>query len=118
PMDQHTGTAGSVLVAFFGQKAATATGPIVLSKRTGAPLISMFIMRKENGMHRIIVEPPMPLTEDPDHEKMLQVNVQKITDVFERYVREYPQEWGWMHRRWKIDPATHNWQKKKRVQSS
>ncbi len=118
PLDQHSGTAGSVLVDFFGRKAATATGPIVLSKRTGAPILSMFITRKENGMQRVFVEPPIKLSEDPDNEKMLQTNVQRITDTIERVVREYPHEWGWMHRRWKINPATHNWQKKKRVQST
>lgn len=118
PLDQHSGTAGSVLVDFFGRPAATATGPIVLAKRTGATILSMFITRRENKMQRVFVEPPIDLVDDPDNEKMLQANVQRITDTIERVVREYPYEWGWMHRRWKINPATHNWAKKKRVQST
>lgn len=117
PLDQHSGTAGSVLVDFFGRKAATATGPIVLSKRTGAPIMCMFIARQDNGMQRVFVEPPLSLVDDDDNEKMLQTNVQRITDNIERVVREYPHEWGWMHRRWKVDPKTHNWAKKKRMQS-
>lgn len=118
PLDQHSGTAGSVLVDFFGRPAATATGPIIMSKRTGAPILSMFITRRDNGMQRVFVEPPQKLIDDQDNEKMLQANVQRITDTIERVVRDYPHEWGWMHRRWKIDPATHNWEKKKRLQST
>ena len=44
PLDQNAGSGGSVFVDFFGQKAATATGPIIFSRRTGAPIIPMFIM--------------------------------------------------------------------------
>ncbi len=104
PLDQNSGSGGSVFVDFFGRKAATATGPVVLSRRTGAAIILMFIIHKENGMHQVIVEPEMKIEERDDNDEMLQVNIQKITNVIERYARTYPLEWGWMHRRWKSRP--------------
>jgi len=115
PLDQNAGSAGSVFVDFFGEKAATATGPVVLSKRTGAPVILMFIVRQENGMHKIIVEPELILSEEEDNEQMLQNNVCKITKIIEKYVRLYPYEWGWMHRRWKSKPTAHNTSKQKKA---
>lgn len=115
PLDQNAGSAGSVFVDFFGQKAATATGPVILSKRTGAPIILMFIIRQENGMHKIIVEPELTIADNEDNEQMLQNNICKITQIIEQYVRRYPHEWGWMHRRWKSRPTAHNTRKQKKA---
>ena len=57
-------------------------------------------------MHEVIVEPEMELIEHEDNQQMLQQNVQKITNIIEKYARLYPAEWGWMHRRWKSRPKT------------
>lgn len=101
PLDQNFGSGGGVFVDFFGQKAATATGPIVFARRTQAPVLPMFIIREADDSHRIVIEPPLKLEERPDDKEALLVNTAKITQIIERYVRKYPQEWGWMHRRWK-----------------
>ncbi len=104
PLDQNFGSGGGVFVDFFGQKAATATGPVVFSKRTGAPVIPMFIVRLDNNTHKVIIEPEIPLESHEDEKEMIQINTAKITKLIERYVRKYPEEWGWMHRRWKSKP--------------
>ncbi len=106
PLDQNFGSGGGVFVDFFGQKAATATGPITFARRTGAPLIPMFIIRQKDDTHKIIIEPPLILEEHADDKEALTVNTAKITKVIEDYVRRYPQEWGWMHRRWKSQPPS------------
>ena len=108
PLDQNFGSSGGVFVDFFGQKAATATGPIIFAKRTGAPLLPMFIIRGKGDTHKIIVEPPMSLDQLPDDDEMILTNTAKITAIIERYVRQYPEEWGWMHRRWKTQPIKNN----------
>ena len=102
-MDQNFGT-GGVFVDFFGKKAATATGPIILALRSGAPIVPAFIFRTENNKHNLIIEPEMQLEKNEDNDQMILANVAKITDIIESYVRKYPSEWGWIHRRWKSRP--------------
>lgn len=104
PLDQNFGNGRGVFVDFFGQKAATATGPVVLAMRTKAPIVPIFTIRDSDNKHRIIVEPPIELEYRPDDKQMVEANIAKITQIIERYIRTYPQEWGWMHRRWKTQP--------------
>jgi len=100
-LDQHFGSEGHIMVDFFGQKAATATGPIILAQRTGSPVLMAFAIREKNGYHRVVIEPEFQVQQARNDEEALQHNVERITQTIERYVRAYPQEWGWMHRRWK-----------------
>jgi len=101
PLDQHSGSEGSVFVDFFGKKAATATGPAVFAMRTKAPIVPVFIIRQDNGMHKIVFDKPIAIQEREDEKKTIEATIVKITKVIEKYVRQYPQEWSWMHRRWK-----------------
>jgi len=103
-LDQNFGSGSGVFVEFFGQKAATATGPVIFAERTQAAIVPVFTVR-ENGKYRIIFEPELPLEEREDHAEKLFVNVDRITRIIERYIRHYPAEWGWMHRRWKSKEA-------------
>jgi len=104
PLDQNFGSGRGVFVDFFGQKAATATGPVVFAKRTKAPILPVFVIRENEDNHRVIIEKPIVLEDRDNDDEYMQVNIQKITDVIEKYIRKYPQEWGWMHRRWKTKP--------------
>lgn len=106
PLDQNFGNGSGVFVDFFGQKAATATGPVVLSLRTKAAILPMFIMRNEGETHTIVIEPPVEIEQQPTEEQTIQLNIEKITKLIEQYIRKYPYEWGWMHRRWKSRPQT------------
>lgn len=103
-LDQNFGTAG-VFVKFFGREAATATGPVVLALRTEAPIVPLFIVRGRDNRHRIIIEEPLEIEKKDTQEETLRFNIQKITSVIESYIRKYPQEWGWIHRRWKSRPS-------------
>ncbi|MFH0876946.1 MAG: lysophospholipid acyltransferase family protein [Candidatus Omnitrophota bacterium] len=102
-LDQNFGT-GGVFVDFFGKKAATATGPIVFSMRTGAPIVPMFIVRLKGPRHKIVIEPPMEVGAEGTGEERLIGAVAQFTALIERYVRAYPHEWGWIHKRWKARP--------------
>jgi len=104
PIDQNFGT-GGIFVNFFGKKAATAAGPVVLSQRTGAALLPCFIIRQPGDTHKIIFEPELSLGEGRDAQDTVLINVQKLTSVIEEYIRKYPAEWGWIHRRWKSRPS-------------
>ena len=107
PVDQNFGDDGGVYVDFFGQKAATATGPIVFATRTKAVILPMFIIRDHDDVHTVIIEKPHTVEERSNDKETVVVNMAKITKLVEKYVREYPHEWAWMHRRWKSQPLPH-----------
>ena len=100
-LDQHFGADGGVYVDFFGRKAATAIGPLVFSSRSGAPILPTFVIRQADGQHKIFVEPEVVLEKRETEEETNFVNISRITNIIEQYIRRYPHEWGWMHRRWK-----------------
>lgn len=104
PIDQNFGTSG-VFVKFFGQAAATATGPVILAERTGAVILPCFVVRQKNDTHKLILEPAIKLEKGPTHQETIILNIQKLTDIIEAYIRKYPAEWGWIHRRWKTKPS-------------
>jgi KDO2-lipid IV(A) lauroyltransferase len=104
PIDQNFGT-GGVFVNFFGRKAATAVGPVVLAQRTGAAILPCFIVRQPDDTHKIIFEPALSLEKGESTQDTVLVNIQKLTDIIEAYIRKYPAEWGWIHRRWKSQPS-------------
>ncbi len=104
PIDQNFGT-GGVFVDFFGHQAATATGPVVLARRTQAALIPCFIIRQPDDTHRIVFEPPIDIKEGASDEETIIINIQRLTDIIESYIRRYPAQWGWIHRRWKTKPS-------------
>lgn len=103
PIDQNFG-AGGVFVDFFGRKAATATGPVIFAQRTRAALIPCFIVRQKEDTHKIIFEPALNLEKGQDNRETVAMNIQKLTGIIESYIRKYPAEWGWIHRRWKSKP--------------
>lgn len=105
PIDQNFGSGGGVYVEFFGQRAATATGPVVFARRTEATILPMFIRRKEDGTHLVVIEPPVKIEERSSEDETVQHNMSQITQLIEKYIRKYPHEWAWMHRRWKTQPA-------------
>jgi len=104
-LDQNTGSKSGVYVDFFGQKAGTATGPIIFAMRTGAPLLPIFTLRQgDSDIHKLVIEKHFYLEQKANDEETIQYNVQKLTNIIEGYIRKYPTEWGWMHRRWRSRP--------------
>ncbi len=102
-LDQNFGT-GGIFVDFFGVKAATATGPIVFSLRTGAPLVPMFIRRVKGPRHHIEILAPREIDQKRSRDEAVYDVVQELTSTIEGYIRKYPHEWGWIHKRWKARP--------------
>lgn len=99
-MDQNFGTNG-IFVDFFGRKAATATGPVVFARRIKAEILPCFITRREDNTEKIIFEPSLQLEEGRNSQETVFINTQKLTGIIESYIRKYPAEWSWIHRRWK-----------------
>ena len=101
--DVDTAVSG-VFVDFFGRRAYTPYSPVAIALKTGAAILPTFIVRQPDGSHHAIIEPPLALKRTSMKEKDLVVNTQKFTKIIESYIRRYPTQWIWMHRRWKTQP--------------
>jgi KDO2-lipid IV(A) lauroyltransferase len=102
--DQDSSRVRGVFVDFFGKPARTPVGPILLPYKTGSPIIPMAILRQGGNRYRIIVKPEVPLVFSEDREKDVAQVTQRCAGVLESIIREYPDQWLWMHDRWKSKP--------------
>ncbi|MCW5911108.1 MAG: lysophospholipid acyltransferase family protein [Cyclobacteriaceae bacterium] len=103
-IDQDT-KVKSRFVNFFGMKAATPIGATVLALRTGAAVVPTYIYLGADGKQHMHILPEIPLVITGDEETDLVVNTQNFTSVTEQIVREHPEQWVWMHERWKTKPG-------------
>jgi KDO2-lipid IV(A) lauroyltransferase len=90
-----------IVVDFFGIPSQTHITAPLLARRSGASVITAFVIRKGPGSYRIEVNEPMKLVHTDDEKADLKQNTRSINRVFERYIRKYPDYWFWLHRRWK-----------------
>lgn len=102
-IDQDTKVNG-VFVNFFNKKAYTPAGAAELALRSGAATMMCFITRLPNDCHRITIEKPITLIQSSDHAKDVEINTARFTSRIEEHVKQYPDQWIWMHRRWKTKP--------------
>jgi len=104
-VDQDTKVDGR-FVKFFGRPAHTATGPVVLAQKFNAPIVPVFIRLKSDLTYHIEFMEPLTLVHTGEAERDLVENIQKCSDIYERMIRKYPEQWVWMHERWKKQPDT------------
>ena len=102
-MDQNFGS-GGVWVKFFGKLAATPVGSITLGLRTGAKLVPAYIYRESFSRHCIKIVPEVPLVETENKDETVLKNAITFSRIIEGWIKEYPEQWGWIHRRWKSQP--------------
>lgn len=94
-----------VFVDFFGIPACTAVGIARVALHTDAAVLPAFIVwDEEPKRYRIVFEPAIKLVRSEDAERDAVANTQEFTRTIERYVRRYPDQWLWLHRRWKTRP--------------
>ena len=99
--DQNVSVREGIFVDFFGRPACTGAGLAVIAMRSGAPVVPAFMPRMKNGKYRLIFQPPVTIDNTGDYEKDLFTNTQRFTKVVEAMVRQYPDQWFWLHQRWK-----------------
>jgi KDO2-lipid IV(A) lauroyltransferase len=104
-MDTNVTPPQGVFVDFFGIPACTASGLARIALRTDAAVIPGFtIWDKALGKYRLRFDPVVDLIRTGNLESDIQANTQKFTKIIEDYVRQYPEQWLWVHRRWKARP--------------
>lgn len=103
-LDQSVTKKEGVFVDFFGRPACTNKGLALMAAKTKAPVIPVFTRRIGPYRHEIVVGEELPLTDTGDKESDIKANTQAYTKAIEDFVRKYPDQWFWMHRRWKTRP--------------
>ena len=101
-MDQNL-YQGGVFIDFMGRPAATTTLPALLHIRTGAPVILIYSVR-EREKFRIVYERPIQFPPIEPAEERLRMYTQIITNHIEAVIRRHPENWFWIHNRWKRSP--------------
>jgi len=104
-MDTNMTPPQGVFVDFFGIPACTASGLARIALRTDAPVVPGFTIWDESlGKYRLRFDPALELVQTGNLEADIVANTQQFTKVIEEYVRKYPEQWLWVHRRWKARP--------------
>ncbi len=111
-VDQNFGT-GGVWVKFFGKLAATPVGPITLALRTKAAIVPAYMIRESTpkgmasprGKHQLKIFSEKELIIKENKDETILLNAIEITRVIEGWIREFPSQWAWVHRRWKSRPS-------------
>ena len=104
-VDQNMLPSRGIFVDFFGEPACTTPAAAVLSLRSGAPLIAAFPVRAADGSHRVRLEGPFTPPSGARGRSAVLALTQEVTRAVERTVREHPDHWFWVHRRWKTRPS-------------
>ena len=103
-IDQNMAWQEGVFVDFFGRPACTTNGLALLALHTDAPVVPGYILRLENGKYRMVIKEEMAVIRTGDKDADILINTQNFTRFIEDTVREYPDQWFWMHQRWKTKP--------------
>jgi KDO2-lipid IV(A) lauroyltransferase len=101
--DQDTGRDG-VFVPFFGKAAWTPSGPARIARKTGAALVPSFITRGKDGLFEVMIGREIRVPRSHDMEKDILETTRRYTEAIEYEVRAHPDQWVWMHERWKTRP--------------
>lgn len=102
--DQDAGRDG-LPVPFFGRIASTAVGPAHLARRLQVPILQGFSVRGPDGRIRLEILAPLWVPADGDESDEIERATRAWSARLEEYVRRYPEQWFWMHRRWKTRPG-------------
>jgi KDO2-lipid IV(A) lauroyltransferase len=103
--DQNTMPDEAVFVDFFGKMASTTTGIARVALHTGAAVVPGYAVWDQSlRKYRLRFEPPVELSRTGDTERDVFENTQKFTKVLEAIIRRYPEQWVWVHGRWKTRP--------------
>ena len=93
---------GGLPVPFFGKTAYTPPGPAMFSLKTGAPILPMFVVREKGIPQTLFIGSPIEMEVTSDQKKDTEMLTAKFTKAIEDSIRQYPSQWPWLNRRWKL----------------
>jgi KDO2-lipid IV(A) lauroyltransferase len=104
-MDQNVQEKDGIFVDFFGRPAATTTVVAALAVKTGCALVPCHTEIGRDGRYRMIYDPPLNWSPSGDRQADIAHVTQELTRHIEVWVRGVPEQWLWIHRRWKTAPS-------------
>ncbi len=99
-MDQSVVRSEGVMAEFLGKMDYTTKMPAIIARKTGAPVMPGFIRRVDGG-HLIEIGAEIELDRSEDYETAVYNDTVNFSSRIEEYIRQNPDEWLWIHRRWK-----------------
>jgi KDO2-lipid IV(A) lauroyltransferase len=103
-LGDQSGPRESVFIPFFARPSATHRGAAAFALRAGAPIVMVLLMRRDDGMYDAVFERVDAHGLSGDREAQIVELTARHTAVLERNIRERPDHWLWMHKRWKHTP--------------
>lgn len=100
-MDQDTNRRSGIVLDFFGKPTNCVPGAASMARFQGVPIFPAFMHRDEHGFHTLIVQDPVFVEKTKDKREDIRRTTQVLTKCIEDHVRRYPEEWFWLHDRWK-----------------
>lgn len=100
-IDQNVSWKEGVFIDFFGRSAATTSGLAAIALQTGAPVLPAFAYRIPSGKYKVVLGPVLEMSETGDYERDIYENTKRFTNILEEHVRRHPEQWFWLHQRWK-----------------
>ncbi len=104
-IDQDIRSVPGVFVPFFGRPAWTPSGAALLALRKGVPVVPAFVHRRADGSHHATVHPPLDEPAGTNLRERVQALTAAATATIEDQIRAHPEQWVWMHRRWRTRPS-------------
>jgi KDO2-lipid IV(A) lauroyltransferase len=103
-VDQNVQPGDGIFVDFFSRRAATTTMAAAVALKTGAALVPCHTELRADGTYRLSYEPPIPVVPGAERQAEIARLTQELTRAIEAWVRQAPEQWLWIHRRWKTRP--------------
>jgi len=104
-IDQNVQAQDGIFVDFFGRAAATTTVAAALAVRTGCALLPSHTVLGRDGRYRLVYDPPLRWTASGDRQADIARLTQQLTSTIEGWIRDAPEQWLWLHKRWKTEPS-------------
>jgi len=103
-IDQKAGGKNSISVKFFDKDADTTNSIAVLKLKYNPVILPIFMPRDKNGKYTPLICEPVEYIAEEENEKSKKIEkmTQRYNDIFEKVIREYPEQWFWMHNRWRL----------------
>lgn len=100
-MDQDVGRDDGVVVKFFNQATNFVTGAASMSRFRKIPIFPAFMHKNFDGTHTLEIFPPLQVEKTSDKHADIKAMTQRLATLIEEHIKKYPDEWFWLHDRWK-----------------
>jgi KDO2-lipid IV(A) lauroyltransferase len=104
-IDQNVQAKDGIFVRFFDRPACTTTVAAAVALKTGCAIVPVHCVLQSNGRYRMLYGPPVEWEGTGRHDEDVAALTQRLTSIIEGWVRETPEQWLWLHRRWKTSPS-------------